>query len=280
MPDMKLIPLTSCDSTFFNFQPQRQWPESWPPFSWNQKIIAGFTHSCQYALEFKPENEKDHKNFLHLFSTCHPQLSLSELGRILNKWDTKQIPGFSWSDFFAGYNYHQDIHFLKKFFTKLNTTPINFQHWVTEKKLHLNDLRILNCIPDINDLLFMFQWIAEKNISHFHGTKALELTGELLLMGYKKIDILNEQFTEDPSAMVEHIELKRKSNTLSKDQQQKKQLEHTTWPNQVQGQWTRKGDQAGLELKLWCKNQEELQQKLKTLSNLDTLDKVFVKKNT
>lgn len=274
---MKLVPPTVCDSGFFDFQPQKKWPENWPPFAWNYKLITGFTQSgYHHALEFN-DKEKPGKydSFLKLFHSCYPQLSLPELGRILNKWDVRQLSGFSWTDFFALYHYHQDFPFLKIFFTKLTSTPAAFQKWVTEKKLHLNDLRILNSLPNIDDLSFMFEWIAEKNVSHLHGIKSLELGGELLLMGFKETDILNENLMDNPQAMVQHIELKRKMKTLSKDQEQQKKLANTAWPNQVHGQWVRKGDQSGLEIKLWCKNQGELQKKLKTLNNMTVLNKVF-----
>ena len=263
---MKLIPLTSCDFRFFDFQPHKTWPKGWPPFSWNQKLITGFSHCDHpYALEFNnSEKHEKYEHFSHLFHTCYPQLNLPEFGRILNKWGIKQLPGFSWQNFFALYNYHQDLHFLKNFFTKLLATPNDFQNWVTEKKVHINDLRILNCIPNINDLSFMFQWISEKNVSHFHGVKALELAGELILMEFKEAEILNEKLKDNPQAMIQHIELKRKNKTLSQDQKKQQQLEHTIWPNQTQGQWVRKGDQTGLEIKLWCKNQNEMQKKLKS----------------
>ena len=275
---MKLIPSTACNSVFFDFQPQKKWPESWPPFAWDHKLITGFTQGGHHlVLEFNDKIMPEKCNyFLKLFHSCYPQLSLPELGRILSKWDIKQLPGFSWSDFFALYHYHQDFSFLKIFFTKLTATPTFFQNWVTEKKLHIGDLRILNTIPNINDLLFMFQWIAEKKVSHLHGVTALELAGELLLMGFKETDILNKNFWDNPQAMVQHIEQKRKVNTLSKDREQQKKLKSTTWPSQVHGQWVRRGDQSGLEIKLWCKSHGELQKKLKTLSNLDTLNKVFL----
>ena len=274
---MKLVSPALCDSCSFDFQPQKKWPESWPPFAWDYKLITGFTQSGHHhvlELNNKGKNGKcDY--FLNLFHSCYPQLSLPELGRILNKWDITQLPGFSWPDFLALYHYHQDLPFLKNFFTKLNSTPTSFQKWVTEKKLHLNDLRILNSIPNIDDLSFMFQWITEKNVSHLHGIKTLELAGELLLMGFKEIDILHENLRDNPQAMVQHIERKRKVKALSKDQEQKKKLESTVWPNQVHGQWVRKGDQTGLEIKLWCKNQGELQKKLKTLNDLTTTDNIF-----
>ena len=120
-----------------------------------------------------------------------------------------------------------------------------------------------------------FNGLQKKHLSPT-WSNSLELAGELLLMGFKETDILNKNLWDDPQAMVQHIEQKRKGNTLSRDQEQQKKLKNTTWPHQVHGQWVRKGDQSGLEIKLWCKNQRELQKKLETLSNLDTLNKVFL----
>ena len=108
---MKIVPFTSCDSSFFDFQPQKKWPKSWPPFAWDYKLITGFTQAQgdhHPVLEFNDKRKHEKcDDFLKLFHSCYPQLRLPELGRILNKWDIKQLSGFSWPVFFALYHYHQ-----------------------------------------------------------------------------------------------------------------------------------------------------------------------------
>ncbi len=256
---MELLHKSVCERSL-DFQPQKNWPIGWPAYAWDKKLVAGFTSSCDKALNFKA-HECD---FLSLFHSCYPELNCLELGRIVTQW--KNPPFVLWSAFFKLYRLHQDEQVLRDRLQILLATPPLFQKWVVNKRVHLNELSILEAINHVDDLQFMFQWLSQKDVSYTLGVKALEWAGELILMGFSEKDILRKDLTEDATAMVQSIELLRKPHTLSHDQAHKKAVECLALPAQVRATWNRKGDKSGLEIKLWCQNQKELSQQLKTLN--------------
>ena len=266
---MDLIKKENCKK-LLNFQTVRKWPVNWPPFAWETTQISGFNSSSIYALNFHSYDV----NFLHLFYSCYPKLHLPELAQIAIKWKNIEPYFFTWSEFFALYNLHQTANDLKKQFQVILSTPLYFQNWLTEKKIHLNELRIFNVVDDINSLNFMFKWLHENNVSKTHGLTALELAGELLLMGYKENDILPSH-TDSVELSVQYMEQKRKKNTLSKDQDKQKYLQQIAWPSHANGRWLRKGDETGLEIKLWCKNQEDMIKKIEQINKGEVLNKLF-----
>ena len=266
---MKLIKKEYC-KTSLNFQTIKTWPVNWPPFSWETTQISGFNSSSIYALNFHSYDV----NFLHLFHNCYPKLHLMELAQIATKWKNIEPYFFTWSDFFTLYGLHQPPDDLKKQLQKLLSTPLSFQNWLTDKRIHLNELRIFNVFSEINDLDFIFQWLHKNNVSKSNGLTALELAGELRLMGYKEADILPSHI-HSVELSIEYMEQKRKKNTLSVDQEKQKYLQQIAWPAHANGRWLRKGDETGLEIKLWCKNQKDMAKKIEQINKVQVFDKLF-----
>ncbi len=251
---MNLIAYNDCQKSL-DFQPDTIWPKYWPAFAWENKLVSGFNNKNQVVLNFTSEDV----NFLYLFHHCHPQLSLSEMGRILLRWNKTKKPVFSWKEFFSLYKLSQNTDFLIQQLKIFMSTPHSFQNWVNKKKLHPAELRVLNSIKNTKPIHFILEWIAGQNLSHALGMKALELSTELFLMGYQTDKILNPNIS--PEEAILEMEKKRKPFSFSLDQTKKKHLK-TTWPSHVTARWHRKGDQAGLEIKMWCRNQEDLEKKL------------------
>ncbi|MYE07740.1 MAG: hypothetical protein F4X95_03195, partial [Oligoflexia bacterium] len=104
---MNLTSTSECEKSL-DFQPEKSWPNNWPPFAWENKLISGFSCKNQHVLNFSSAEV----NFLHLFHTCHPQLNFSELGRIILKWGDREKPICSWKEFFSLYGFHQNTESL------------------------------------------------------------------------------------------------------------------------------------------------------------------------
>ena len=257
---MNLTSYSICKKSL-DFQPDTPWPKNWPAFAWDEIIIAGFSQTHQPVLNFHSEDVK----FLHLFHSCHPQLSLSELSRIILNWKSIEKPTFSWSDFFSLYNL-QNPDFLIKILKVFSSTPAFFQKWANNKGLHPSELRILNSLESLTQANFIFHWIAEKNPSHSIGMRILELGVELLLMNIQADEILQSNLSLEEA--LQAMEQKRKPLSSSHDQIKNKRLKKIIWPTHVNAQWQRKGDKTGLEIKIWCQNQKELEEKIQRVHQL------------
>ncbi len=268
---MDILHKKSCKSGL-NFQPRKKWPDTWPAFSWDRQLITGFDDCFDKVLNFQSENVK----FSHLFFHCYPHLGLSELSRIVTQWEKQSefsLNFFSWKDFFFHYKIHQDVEFIKKQLKFLFLMPSYFQTWIDAKEVHLNELRILHSMKNEMELDFIFQWLSEQNISHSIGVRALELAGELKLMGLKETEILYSNLS--PSSALQMMESKRKPITFSQTEQRQQTLKKINWPLSVKAQWNRRGDEEGLELHLWSKNQKSLMNQLEQIGKIDNLNKLF-----
>ncbi len=268
---MNLVPYQECQKSL-DFQPEKPWPKSWPAFAWEKTIMAGFTHISQSVLNFTADTVQ----FLHLFHTCHPQLNLSELGRIISKWSKQEKKlSFSWKDFLTLYGLNQDPDFLIKQLKIFISTPFAFQNWTNKKAIHLNELRILNSLESPKQIYFLLEWIGKCDVSHSLGLKAMESGVELLLMGFSPNEILSPDIQNiSPESAIQFIEQKRKPLTFSQDQIKRENLRKIPWPAQVRAEWRRKGDKTGLEIKIWCQNQKELKEKTEKINLFPVFEKL------
>ena len=251
---MNLTIYKSCQKSL-DFKPDRSWPKFWPSVSYENKLISGFTNIYQPVLNFKKEDV----NFLHLFQHCHPRLNLSELGRIVISWSQIEPPPCSWTPFFKLYGLNQNTDFLIQQLKMFISTPFTFQNWVNTKEVHLNELRVLNSVEEIQPLYFILNWIAEHNLSHSNGIKALELSVELWLMGHTLEKILKTNLSPEKALL--EMEHRRKPLSSSQDQIKKKQVQKIIWPSDMKAQWVRKGDKTGLQIQMWCRNLKDLDKK-------------------
>ena len=253
---MNLITYDICQQSL-NFKPERHWPAGWPAFAYENQMVSGFGRKNLPVLNFTAKEV----NFLHLFHQCHPRLNFSELGRIVIKWSEIKPAPCSWQTLFKQYGLNQNTDFLISQLKILMSTPLSFQKWMSEKKAHLNELRILKSLKDRKPIHFILEWIAEKNLSHSLGIKILELTGELFLMGWKPRQILNPLLSAEQALL--EMEQKRKPLTFSKAQAMQHDLQKIVWPSDTTAKWLRKGDKTGLQIHIWCQTPEDLDKKTK-----------------
>ena len=257
---MELISFSICNKSL-DFQPNASWPKNWPAFAWNQFIVAGFKENNPHVLNFSSENVK----FLHLFHTCHPYLHLSELSRITSIWKKTEALPLSWEDFFSIYDL-KNINLLTSMLPIFANTPPAFQKWVDQKKIHPAELRILKSLKDIKTIFPLLLWIAKENLSHSLGISVLEQGTELILMDIPLEEIFKKNLSQEET--VQMIEQKRKPLSYSTEQIKRQKLKEILWPTGVNSQWQRKGDKTGLEIKIWCQNQKELEEKLTKVNQL------------
>ncbi len=267
---MELVAKKDCDLSL-DFQPEKNWPLCWPAYAYNKQVIAGFSSSHFLVLNFKERNG----DFLSLFCSCHPHLNWLEMGRIITQW---KAPPFSWEQFFLAYGLQGDTDFLEECLKILLITPLSFQKWVVDKKVHLNYLRVLLAVRKAglkkwDILLHVLKWVSNRDVSYSVGIKILELSVELTLIGVSLEEILKKE-NQDVNSIIQSMERLRKPLSAAWDQKQKNTLGKLFWPTHVNGTWKRKGDQTGVEIALWCRNQKELNNQLKNIEDMDVFQQL------
>ena len=261
-----------CCLQTLNFHPVQVWPLYWPVFAWDKKVISGFSSVQTSVVNFEP----DEIDFLSLFHSCYPRLNLLELGRIIHHCPPSFFPK---KQFLSFYGFHQDEVFIGKQLRLLLSAPVALQKWVIEKEVHLGELRILASMESVEDLHFIYEWLLKKNVSHALGVRALELAGELMLMGFSTTEILKPTDNLRVEEVILAMESLRKPVNSKQDSQKQKALQNILWPVNTSVSWKRKGDAAGVEMKLWCQSQVDLERQLKEIGNIPIFDRLNKKKN-
>ncbi len=256
----KLTPISQCIRSL-DFGPRLSWPQALPPIAWKGILLHGFDRTSGAALDIGVDSMT---NWQEAFVACHPRLGLAELSR-LHSCMKAELPellteaaalfqryGLRWSDRL------QQILFV------LRQMPLEFQDWVDEKGVGARDLAPLLAVPDLQTIQPHL-----RNLVRLAGTKSqilqvLECSIELSLLG-QSLATLELQPGEDISAYKFRLESIRRPLNSKRDETWRSMVATWAWTNQVQGQWQRFGDQAGLEIKLQAFSPDDLLKKIQRL---------------
>lgn len=250
---MELIPSRLC-SQDLQFEVFTPWPSFWPPFAFKKWQISGFQSTSEWVLNFTDPP------FLDLFFSSHPGLSGIELAHISGNPAYQKVPGFSYEGLFLKYGLRQDPKDIHKILSLLLQTPPAFQTWMVQKKAHLNEIKPLGSPSLIKSLNPFFKWLSLKQPSRTQGLQALRWCVELMLTG-KGEGLFPFPSHSPVSEDLKSLERKRKPLALGGDEAKNLSLQNQSWPSHTQTRWTRKGDEAGVEVLLWGKSQKDLQSK-------------------
>lgn len=257
---MLVKPISQCNRTL-DFQPLRPWPEPLPPISWRGFLLSGFDRRSGSAVDV---------GFCDLITSvkgCHPDLTLPELGRLVKnlaglgaelereaREPMVSAYGLKWCER------------LEQTLDRLTDTPRNFQNWAGAKRLGARDLDPLMALSRPNEFDGFLNALAELNPSKSDGVQALELGVELFLVGTPLTDLLPA--SNDAQAYVTRLLQWRQPACRARDQERDREVGQWPWPAQVQGQWRRIGDQAGLEIRLRATSPQDFAKKLTELNRI------------
>ena len=149
----------------------------------------------------------------------------------------------------------------------LLNTPLAFQNWLSQKKVVFHQLRPLKLIGDIQVFHDLFKWIGRCQPTQAQGLLILEWSVELLLM--KKFDLFPACRAFHVEQMLSRLELKRKPVSFNKDRTVRERLKNLVHPPNVKSQWERRGDETGIKLTLWSKDQKHLLRQLQQIQGMD-----------
>lgn len=254
---MSTTPIMQCDKRL-DFSPRAPWSPILPPFSWRGVLLCGFERTNGFAVDLAAGSRA---SFVEAFTACHPALSLSELARLQPLVDRAELePLFS----FYGLRWSQR---LAETLAWLRTVPAGFQTWVDEKKLGPRDLAPLQALPRAPELDTYLTAFVALPLSRSLAVRALENAADLRLLGHEWAALLPAA-GETADAFAERLETWRRPRTAQVDENWRREVALWPWPAQVQGEWRRSGDQAGLEIKLRANSAQDLKKKLDRLHSI------------
>ena len=149
---------------------------------------------------------------------------------------------------------------------------MSFQTWTLEKKIKDTDLVFLRALNS-SVHLDLFQKAADQfallNPTFSESLPVLEQMTDLILMGHDEQLFLN---SESFDIYKKHIRALRFPQTTQRDEELKIKLESLPWPYGSKVKFERRGDRAGVELKLFISSEVDL---TKVISALERVQKEF-----
>jgi hypothetical protein len=257
---MLLRPFMQC-SKDLNFAPRRTWPKALPAIAWRGALVCAFDRTGGLALDHVNE---DDESILGLLTACHPELALSELARLdrqLRRFHPRMAPGAR-ENLFAHYGLRWCDR-LEQTLAILMETPITYQDFADDKGFSIRDHAPLLSLPNPPLFTPFLEALARLNPSKSEAARVLELGVELFLLGRPLRDLLPEN--NQSVHYLRRLEQWRRPQALTRDEEWKTSVASWPWPAQVQGQWQRFGDQAGLEIKIRTTSPDDLIRKLRNL---------------
>jgi hypothetical protein len=254
----QLRQISQC-TTALDFLPQASWPESLPAVAINGYLIAGFKQSLVFDHTLDWE---DQEAVSGLFRSLYFELSTCEFARLWKA--SRHVPQFSLPSIFAKFQIRWNSN-TEKLCEIISKLPLEFQNYCSEKKWSFGDFQPLAASQGLI-LSPFFLRIVEMNMSRSQSVLALELVVDLLLMGKSPVEILPQDQLNSGESWIETLRLLRYPQTSQKDDWASRQVEQLPWPGTAQAKWTRQGDRAGIELKLFVSNPTDFKKYLQSLS--------------
>lgn len=147
---------------------------------------------------------------------------------------------------------------------------MSFKTWATDKKLKDSDLIFLRALKN-SVQLDLFHKVADQtallNPTFTEGLQIFEMLTDLVLMGHA------ENLFENSGSLTEyraHLKNLRYPLTSKRDDEQKTKFESLPWPYGSKVKFERRGDRAGVELKLFISSEVDL---TKILASLERVQK-------
>ena len=149
---------------------------------------------------------------------------------------------------------------------KLETMTHEFLTWAQERQMSSQDLMPMNSLdnPDsLNSLKTLTKNFRTLKLSRNEGKKILDLLVDLILMDKETLELIPLSGKDN---WLQQLMVKRHPNTLNSD---KSPQIKKAWPAYVQIKSSRQGDRIVHKLHLTYSNEEDLNSKLKRLSQMD-----------
>lgn len=135
---------------------------------------------------------------------------------------------------------------------------MSFQNWSQDKKIKSSDLVFTHAIKsELHKSLFekAADQLTALRPTYSEGLQFLEILTDLILMGHEQS--LFEK-TENLEAYKKHLHNLRYPTTSARDEELKQKFEKLAWPYGSKIKFERRGDRAGVELKVFIANAADI----------------------
>lgn len=255
--------IVQCDKKF-DFHPIEKWPSALPAYCWKGIQLAAWDRSQGVAVDlFEMTGASFHDS---VFAT-YPKAGLAELARIyvVLQENFPELLQESAEPLFALYNLRWCERLQMTLKALVKTDP-EFQNWVQLKSVGARELSPLLAVPDLKPYGPILVNLTQLSGSKTQVLQAIEWLIELTLMGHELSDVAPTE--SNLTQYLQRLEKWRRPVTSNSDDEWRTKVNHWPWPAQVQGQWLRVGDQAGLEIKMRTTSPQDFQKKLQRLLSI------------
>ncbi len=253
---MILRPIAQCSKNL-NFRPLRKWPEVLPAVSWQGHLLVAFERLDGEAVEL---GEQD---FWPLLKACHPQLGLGQLARLESCCRAAGLPTAELPNTYG----LRPQPALFEVFEGLRRHSAQVQDWVDQKQFGFKELALLpSLIATGSDT--QLETLAARNLSRNIASQIFELSAELILMKRPQPSATDPAQDPDGRLWLSQLWQARNPLTSSIDRERRDRVEKLPWPNQIQGEWQRRGDRGQVEVRLSAASLQEWQRRIRDLEKL------------
>ena len=149
----------------------------------------------------------------------------------------------------------------------LNETDLqSFNTWLESKKISIDQFPFIKLVKNNTDLSLWIHGLHTCSLLSFTFSETLqhmELLTDVLLMGHKE-ELFSQKLSKD--AWKAHVYKLRYPQTSQNDDELKQKLEKLPWPVGAKTKFERRGDRAGVEVKLFISSATDL---TKIISSLE-----------
>ncbi len=145
---------------------------------------------------------------------------------------------------------------------------MNYKDWLSEKNIKDSDLIFTQSLKkEIHQELFKkaADQITQLRPTYSEGLQLLEVLTDLVLMGHDEVLFENSALLE---VYKKHLLSLRYPVTQNRDEDLKKKYEQLPWPAGAKIKFERRGDRAGVELKLFISNPTDLTKAIAALERV------------
>lgn len=145
---------------------------------------------------------------------------------------------------------------------------MNYKDWLSEKNIKDSDLIFTQSLKkEIHQELFKkaADQITQLRPTYSEGLQLLEVLTDLVLMGHDEVLFENSALLE---VYKKHLLSLRYPVTKNRDEDLKKKYEQLPWPAGAKIKFERRGDRAGVELKLFISNPTDLTKAIAALERV------------
>lgn len=261
---MKITQISQCNK-HLDFKPSSQHITNYVVIAIDGFLINHFgateTQSCVNYSDLSADEK------LKLFKSVYVELSFVEIVQLTLL--LKIYPLFPvekiWSLYHVTYN---EDH--KELIQIVQTLPLEFLNYAREKKWGPQDFYILKSFKDLSALNSFWNLFLKVPASKSLGSQIFELALELFLIGHSWEELDPQNKTAEDWLKALH-KIRYKQTTLA-DEEKSKILTQLA-PAQLSSKWIRRGDKAGVEMKLFIHSPLELTKQIMQMQKFEQLSK-------